>query len=444
MKLAMFLSPQGEHLGAWRHPAIDPSHGSDFDHYLGIVRAAEAAFLDMILVADVSHSSDDPLATLSRMWIERLDPTMLLSALAVTTRHIGLTGTLSTTYNQPYHVARRIASLDHLSKGRAGWNVVTTMNVTDAWNFGDTAHAPHADRYRRAEEFVDVVFGLWDTWEDDAFVRDQASGLYFRPDARHMLHHKGEHFAVRGPLDVARPPQGRPVIIQAGSSDRGQQLSSRVADVVFTLQRQLEGAQTFYRAVKQQAAGFGRNPDAVSIVLGMMPIVGRTRAEAQAKQRELDEILHPAVAIAQLSKILGDIDLTRYDMDQPLPDDLPLGNGITSRRAAAIELGKRDNLTIRQLGMRLAGARGHWTVVGTAADIADAMQERFENAGCDGYLLVLPTLPGGIRDFGDLVTPELQRRGLMRTGYTEGETLRDMLGLPRPPHPAAARSAAAQ
>jgi FMN-dependent oxidoreductase (nitrilotriacetate monooxygenase family) len=443
IKLATFFSPNGEHLASWRHPSVDATQSCSFAHSLEMAQIAEAAMFDLIMVADVSADSDDTLESYSRHWIERLDPLVLISALAATTKHIGLTATASTTYNEPYHVARKIASIDHVSNGRAGWNVVTTMNDSDAYNYSHDRHPAHGDRYVRAEEFVDVVTGLWDTWEDDSFVRDRASGLYFRPDKFHQLHHKGAHFSVRGPLDVARCPQGRPVIIQAGSSEPGRQLSARVADVVFTQQRVLNTAQDFYRDIKQRVQKFGRNPDEVIIIVGTVAIVGRTHEEAVAKQRELDALIHPEVAMSQLSKLLGNIDLTPYERNRPLPDQLPLGNGVTSRRQSVIDLGKRENLTMIELGLRLSGARAHWTVVGTPTSIADQMEEWFQARGTDGFLLVPPTQPGSLRDFGELVVPELQRRGLTRTRY-EGTTLRDHLGLARPAHPKAARAVTAR
>jgi N-acetyl-S-(2-succino)cysteine monooxygenase len=440
MKLACFFGPHGEHLAAWRHSAVDETSPSSFAHYLEMAKLAERALLDLILVADVASSSDEPMEVLSRLSnVEHLDPLVLISALAVTTKHIGLTATASTTYNDPYHVARKIASMDHVSDGRAGWNVVTTQNETDAYNFGHERHAPHADRYARAEEFVDVVTGLWDTWEDDAFVRNKQTGQYFRPDGYHLLRHQGAHFSVRGPLDVPRTPQGRPVIVQAGSSDAGRELSARVADVVFTQQRALDAAQAFYRDVKQRAAKYGRGPGEVVVVLGLMAIVGRTEAEALAKQRELDELIHPAVAMSQLSKLLGGIDLSRYALDEPLPRDLPMGNGITSRRQSVIDLGEREGLTMLQLALRLSGARAHWTLVGTPTTIVDQMEAWFRAKATDGYLLVSAMLPGSLRDFAEYVVPELQRRDLMRTRY-EGRTLRENLGLVRPAHPKACQS----
>jgi FMN-dependent oxidoreductase (nitrilotriacetate monooxygenase family) len=281
---------------------------------------------------------------------------------------------------------------------------------------------------------------LWDTWEDDALVRDAASGRYFRPDGYHLLNHKGPHFAVRGPLDVARSPQGRPVIVQAGSSPPGRALSARVADVVFTQQTSLEAAQAFARDVRTQAKRFGRGPDDLIIMVGVAVFVGRTQAEAEAKRHALDALIHPAVALSQLSKVLGGIDLSPYPLDRPLPADLPPGNGQLSRRQSVLEIGARENLAMLDLARRISGARGHWTLVGTAATVADQMEEWWRAGAADGFLLVSPALPEALLDFAEQVVPELQRRGITRTRY-EGTTLRDHLELKRPVHPAAARRA---
>jgi FMN-dependent oxidoreductase (nitrilotriacetate monooxygenase family) len=363
--------------------------------------------------------------------VERLDPFMLISALAVTTKNIGLVPTGSASFELPYNMARRIASLDHLSEGRGGWNCVTTANSSMALNFNQEAHLPPEQRYARAEEFVDVVMGLWDSWDDDAFVRDKPSGVYFKPDGLHPLHHKGTHFRVRGPLDSIRSRQGRPVVVQAGSSEPGRALGARTADVVFTTHQTLDSAQAFYLDIKERAASFGRDPDQVLILAALMPVIGPNKAAAQARLDELDDLIPQSVAIARLSSSLGDIDLSRYSPDEPLPDDLPAAKGIMSRRELLLDLARREKLTLAQLARKVSGTRGHWTVTGTATDIADSMQEWFDGRGADGFLLVPPRTPLSLEEFRVQVVPELQRRGLFRTAY-EGKTLRDHLGLRAP------------
>jgi FMN-dependent oxidoreductase (nitrilotriacetate monooxygenase family) len=432
IKLGTFLTVGGEHVGAWRHPDSPRIYRSSFQHSLEIARTVEDALFDLVLVADVQPTStNSPEMLKYDPTNERLDPVALTSALAVTTSRVGLIATASTSFEQPYHVARMIASIDQMSAGRGGWNCVTTSNTSMALNFNQEAHLPPAERYRRAEEFVDVVRGLWNSWDDDAFIRDKSSGVYFDPRGLHILDHKGAHFSVRGPLDVVRSPQGEPVIVQAGSSEPGRALAARVADVVFTTHPRIDAAREFYADIKKRAVKQGRNPNDVLILLALMPVVGATRAEAQAKVNELDALIPPPVALARLSSKLGDIDLSAYPRDEPLPDNLPAGTGMLSRRQPFIDLGKREGLTMMQLAARTAGNRGHWTVVGTAAEIADQMQERFEGGAADGFLLVPPRTPDSLCDFGTHVVPELQRRGIYRTAY-EGATLRENLGLSCP------------
>ncbi len=432
MKLGTFLSSSGEHIGAWRHPDTPRQDRAGFAQYLEAARVAEAALFDMILIADVSPSGTTPLDTLMRdASSERLDPMMLMAALAVTTEHIGLVATGSTSFEQPYHIARRIASADHLSRGRAGWNCVTTANPSMALNFSQEKHLPPKQRYDRAEEFVDVVRGLWDSWDDDAFVRDKENALYFKPEGLHVLSHKGQHFAVRGPLDAIRSPQGRPVIVQAGSSEPGRALASRAVDVVFTTHQSLSSARAFYTDIKERAARYGRPPEEVLVLVALMPVVGATRAEARAKLDELDNLIHPTVALSRLASRLGDIDLSGYAPDEPLPEILPSGDGMQSRRQPFLDLAKREGLTMMQLAAKTAGNRGHWTLTGTASEIADEMEAWFDG-GADGFLLVPPRTPASLREFGAAVVPELQRRGLFRTAY-EGRTLRENLGLQHPP-----------
>lgn len=437
LKLGAFLQATGHHVAGWRHPGAQADAGQNLAHYVRLAQSAEAAQFDTILLADgvAIRALDD--ATLPRTArAASFEPLTLLSALAAVTERIGLVATVSTTYNEPFHVARKFASLDHLSGGRAGWNVVTSWSDAEARNFNLDKHPEHADRYARAEEFVDVVTGLWDTWEDDAFLYDKESGLHFAADKLHALDHHGKHFQVRGPLNVSRPPQGHPVIVQAGSSEAGQELAARTAEVIFTAQQSLEDAQAFYQGLKGRLARYGRTPDQLKIMPGVFPVIGRSEAEAKEKFEALQNLIHPAVGLALLSQNLGGVDLSGYPLDGPLPDDLPEPNGAKSRFQLVTGLARREGLTIRQLYLRVATARGHWSIHGTAQSIADQLQAWFEGDAADGFNIMPPWLPGGLDDFIELVLPELRRRGLFRERY-EGSTLREHLGLARPAHPRA-------
>ncbi|WP_437624880.1 LLM class flavin-dependent oxidoreductase [Sorangium sp. So ce1151] len=430
LKLGAFLMATGHHVAAWRHPAAQADAGLNFRHYKQIVQAAERAKFDMMFLADSAAVWDRSPESLSRTSVVHFEPITLLSALSAVTEHIGLVATVSTTYNEPFHLARKFASLDYLSGGRSGWNLVTSANPAEALNFNRDHHLEHALRYRRAREFVDVVTSLWDSWDDDAFVRNKESGLFFEPDRLHVPDHKGEHFSVRGPLNVARPPQGYPVMVQAGSSEPGQELAAETAEVIFTAQQTLGDAQAFYRSVKDRLDRHGRSPEHLKIMPGIFPVVGRTEQEAEDKFGELQALIHPEVGLALLSGMSGGTDLSQYPVDGPLPD-LPESNGGKSRQKLLIDLARRNNLTIRGLYEWIAGARGHRQLVGTPESIADQLEEWFLEDAADGFNVMPPYLPGGLTDFIDLVIPELRRRGLFRTEY-EGRTLRENLGLPRP------------
>jgi FMN-dependent oxidoreductase (nitrilotriacetate monooxygenase family) len=437
IRLGAFLYPTGHHVAAWRHPEATADAGVNLAHYQALAQTAERGLFDLLFLADGVGMRGDDREAMSRTAIRytgQFEPLTLLSALAVSTSRIGLVATASTTYNEPYHLARKFASLDHISGGRAGWNVVTSADDHEARNFGLGEQLPHAQRYRRAEEFVDVVTGLWDSWEDDAYPRDKDSGIYFDPSRLHVLNHEGDHFRVRGPLNVPRAPQGHPVVVQAGSSGPGKALAARTGEVIFTAQQTLPDAVEFYASLKAQAASFGRSAGDILIMPGIFPVVGRTRAEAEDLFAELQDLIHPAVSVSLLSALFG-YDLSDYPLDGPLPDTPP-SQGHQSRQQVFIDKARRENLSILQLANAVAGARGHWQVVGTAEDIVDVMQERFEAFGADGFNVMPPFFPGGLESFVDLVVPELQRRGLYRTEY-EGRTLRENLGLVRPAHRAA-------
>jgi FMN-dependent oxidoreductase (nitrilotriacetate monooxygenase family) len=370
-----------------------------------------------------------PMAALKRSaTVTSFDPLTLLPALAMMTEHLGLIATASTTFEPAYMIARRFASLDHISGGRAGWNLVTTSNPDAALNFGLTEHMEHGERYRRAREFFDVVTGLWDSWAEDAFIRDVESGVYFDPERMHVLDHKGEFLSVRGPLNIARPIQGWPVIVQAGASDAGRQLAAETAEMIFASGGKLADAQRYYADVRERAQKVGRDPDHIKILPGCLVVIGDTAEEARQKRARLDSLVHPDSGIASLSIALG-CDASQFDLDGPLPE-IPETNASKSGRERVIERARRDSLTVRQLA-QIAGSYGGLALVGTPAMIADQMEEWLHSDACDGFNIMFPWVPGGVDDFVDRVVPELQRRGLFRREY-EGTTLRENLGLPRP------------
>ena len=444
MKLGAFFHPTGNHVAAWLHPESQIDAGTNFKHYARLAQTAERGKFDLMFLADALAVRDGKLAALSRwpQYMVYFDPVTLLSAIAAVTEHIGLVATATTSYNEPYNIARKFASLDHISNGRAGWNVVTSSNLSEAYNFGREAHFEHGERYDRATEFAETVCGLWDSWDDDAFIRDRATGRYFDPAKLHVLDHKGKHFSVRGPLNVARPPQGYPVLFQAGSSDVGRELAARTAEGVFTPQHSLAGAQEFYRDLKGRMAKHGRPPEALKVMPGLNAIVGRTAKEAEEKHHYLQSLIHPDVGIELLSNALGGFDLSEYDIDGPLPD-IPDHFGVMTGKTSlnnVVAWAREEGLTIRQLYERFAGARGQRTLKGSPVEIADDMEEWFRAYGVDGFLVQPAYLPGGLDDFVDLVIPELQSRGLFRTDY-HGTTLRENLGLRRPPSRYAAVSA---
>lgn len=428
LKLGAFLANSGHHVAAWRHPLAQADASQDFEHFKAIARSAERGKFDALFIADVVALWGHHLDALSRTArAEHFEPLTLMSALAAVTERIGLIATATTSYNEPYHIARKFASLDHLSKGRAAWNLVTSVVVDEAWNFGREQHIDHTDRYQRAEEFHDVVKGLWDSWDDDAFVRDKASGRYFDPDKLHTLNHKGAHFSVRGPLNVARPPQGHPVLVQAGASEAGKALAARVAEVIFAAHHELPAAQAFYQDIKQRAAALGRDPEHIKILPGVTPFIADTREQAQQLFEQFQALIDPVLGLRLLADTLGeDIDLSGHDLDGPLPDTPPGQRG--SRRDQVLQLARRDNLSIRQLYLRLAGGN---PVIGTPSDIADSFEQWFQARACDGFNVFFPYFPGAIDTFVDQVIPVLQQRGLFRLDYA-GSTLREHLGLPRP------------
>jgi FMN-dependent oxidoreductase (nitrilotriacetate monooxygenase family) len=430
LKLGAFMRPVSIHTGAWRYPGAVPDANFNFPLMKQMIRKLEAGKFDAFFMADHLAVLNMPVEALKRSHtVTSFEPFTLLSALAAVTENIGLVATGSTTFDAPYHVARRFASLDHISGGRAGWNIVTTSNPDAALNFGLDDHMEHAERYKRAREFYDAVTGLWDSFADDAFPRDAESGIYMNPEKMHVLDHNGAYLKVRGPLNIARPVQGWPVIVQAGASEDGKQLAAETAEAVFTGGGPIGDAQKLYADIKGRMAKLGRDPDHLKILPGAFVVIGDSVEEAKEKRALLDSKVHYANAIASLSINLG-TDASGFDPDAPLPDDIPDTNASKSGRERVIALARRENLTVRQLAQRLGGYAGS-AFVGTPRTIADEMQEWLETEASDGFNIMFPYLPEGLNEFVDRVVPELQRRGIFRTAY-EGRTLRENLGLPRP------------
>ncbi|HEY4078822.1 MAG TPA: LLM class flavin-dependent oxidoreductase [Rhizomicrobium sp.] len=427
--LNLFIYPGGHHEAAWRHPNSATDRITEIEFYQDLARRAEAAKFDSLFFAD-GPSLADNIQYASRF---RLEPLTWLSAIAAVTRRIGLIATASTTYSEPYNLARLFGSLDHISHGRAGWNIVTTGQPQAAQNFGLAEHPVHADRYERAREYLDVITRLWDSWEDDALVADKASGVYADPAKIHAINHIGKHFKVRGPLNFPRTPQGRPVYVQAGSSEDGRSFAAQYAEAIFTAHQTLKSAQDFYTDIKRRATSLGRDPSQIKILPGISPFIGATEAEALRLKEEFDDLTQTPYSLDLLKRLLGQ-DFSGYDLDGPFPREklqLTGDRAAASRSNLVLDLIDRENLTIRQVMHRLAAARGHWIVAGTPDKIADAIQHWFENDAADGFNIMPPWLPGGFEDFADHVLPILKARGLFRADY-EGATLRQHYGLERP------------
>lgn len=420
----LFLLGTGSHVAGWRMPGAVDSF-QNIDQVRAIAQEAERGLFDLIFMGDNLHA--DPAAHPS--YTARLEPLTLLSAVAGATKHIGLGATVSTTYSDPFTVARVFASLDHLSGGRAAWNAVTTANPTAAANFG-TIHPDHAKRYEIAEEFLTVVRGLWDCWADDAIVADRETGLYIDPAKVRCLDHDGAHFKVKGPLNIGRSPQGQPIILQAGGSGPGQELAAKSADVVFSVTQDLDEARAFYRSVKDRLPKYGRAEDSMVILPGLMPIVGRTEREAHDKLAALQGFISETNALSLLSDRFG-IDMSVYDLDGPIPEDLKPSDNYHAFAKVMLDKARRENMRLRDVYNLMAAARGHWVLCGTPEYIADTLETWFATGAADGFNIMPSHFPDGLTDFVDMVVPILQQRGLYRTDY-EGGTLRDRMGFERP------------
>jgi FMN-dependent oxidoreductase (nitrilotriacetate monooxygenase family) len=431
LHLNLFIHGRGHHEAAWRHPAASPLALTDIDYYTDLARKAEAACFDSVFLADTLAAGDD-IASAPRTWLE---PITTLAALAGVTSRIGLIATCSTTYTEPFNLARQFASLDHITRGRVGWNIVTTWLATASGNFGGQGPLGHAERYERAEEYMRVVKGLWDSWADDAVVDDRAAGRYAAAGAVRPINHAGPRYQVTGPLNVPRGPQGRPVFVQAGSSETGRQFAARHAEAVFTAQMEKATAKDFYADLKRLAAAQGRSPSQILILPGLSPVIGSTEAEAHRISRELNDLSDPEVGRKRLSGRFGGHDFSHLPLDRPLsPEDFPdpaLVEAARSRTVVIIGLVRREKPTLRQLLGYMAGARGHFVTAGAPEQIADLIEDWFNDGAADGFNLMPPVLPAMLEIFATEVVPLLRRRGLFRSEYT-GTTLREHYGLNRP------------
>jgi FMN-dependent oxidoreductase (nitrilotriacetate monooxygenase family) len=432
MHLGAFVHETGQHVAAWRHPEAHYHSGVRFADMVETAQLAERGRMDFLFLADSAavdlEGSPDARGRMGK--VVKFEPMTILSALAAVTKNLGFVATSTTTFNEPYTLARQFASLDAISGGRSGWNLVTSNNEQDALNYSREQHMSHGDRYERAIEFAEVVQGLWDSWDDDAFIRDKESGIFYDTKKMHVLNHKGKHFQVRGPLNVPPSPQGRPILVQAGASGTGRDVAARLAEIVFTAQTTIDQAKEFYADVHARLPRFGRMPDEVKVMPGFYPVVAPTAAEAQEKFEYLQSLIQVPVGIAVLEHTIGVHDLDKLPLDGPVPE-MPDTNGPLSRQRLLLEQAKRDKLTFWQLCLANAGPRGHVLSIGTPSQVADEMEHWFRDGAADGFNVMPAYLPGSLKDFVDGVIPELQRRGLFRTEY-EATTLRGNLGLPRP------------
>jgi FMN-dependent oxidoreductase (nitrilotriacetate monooxygenase family) len=441
LHLNAFLMSTGHHEASWRLPESDPRANMDLEHYKNLARTAERGTFDSLFLADGPAMFGDVASRPSGV----IEPLTLLTALSAATEQIGLIATASTSYNSPYNLARRFASLDHISGGRAGWNIVTTAGPAAARNFGLEDAPEHAERYRRAAEFTELALKLWDSWEDDVFVGDKEVGIWGDDTKIHPPEHRGRFFSVQGALNVPRSPQGYPLLVQAGSSQDGRDFAARYAEAVFTAQQTLDEGRSFYADLKARAQAAGRDPDGVKILPGIVPVIGSTEAEARERDAELEERITYVHGQRRLSELLQ-LPVEALGLDSRLPDDLPpptLINGAQSRYELVVDLARRDGLTVRELIGRLGGGRGHRTFAGTPEQVADTIEHWFSRGAADGFNVMPPVLPSGLEHFVDHVVPILRGRGLLRTEYVPGQTLRERYGLARPENQYVGRAQAA-
>ncbi len=434
IKLGAFIPTTSQHAAGWRHPESRPQDHLNIDYAIELARTAEKGLFDAYFLADGLSVSWGNAKEGQRGLGDKavgFEPVTLFAALSAVTQNIGFIATASTTYEDPYILARKYTSLDHISKGRAAWNVVTTASADTARNFGLEQHPDPKTRYERADEFIEVTQKLWDSWEDDAFLYNKESGQFFDVSKFHEPKHQGKYFKVEGALNISRPPQGYSVIVQAGQSENGRELAGKYAEVIFTAQQNLADAQEFYRDVKSRLLKYGRHADDLKIMPGVSIFVAKTEQEAQEKYQLLNSLIHPKVGLSLLSGLSGGINLEKYDLDAPFPKLEDADINFSSRQQMMIDIARKHNFSIRQLYEYIASARGHWTLVGTPEQVVDQLQNWFENEAADGFNILPPTTPAGLNDFVEFIVPELQRRGLFRTAY-EGKTLRENLGLKRP------------
>jgi N-acetyl-S-(2-succino)cysteine monooxygenase len=442
--LGTILYPSGHHVAAWRHPATQVDANIDVNHYIRAARDAEVAGFEIAFISDrlgVPKSRPEALRRIDE-WSHGFEALTLAAAVATATRTIGIVATASTTFNEPYNLARQLASLDLISNGRIGWNIVTSSLQQESGNFNPGPDFDHAARYARADEFVDAVLSLWQSWNPDGFVRDKESGVFFDEGTVESVDFDGQYFRSKGPLNVIPSRQGRPLLVQAGSSDAGKALAAKTADVVFTAQTDIISARGFYQDIKKRRAAAGKSPDDVLILPGIFPVIGSTQSEAEDKYAQLQDLIQPDVALSLLETYLGDVDLSGIDIDGPLPE-LPVSNSIRSRQALLLDLARKEGLSVGALARRIAGARGHWQIIGTAEEVAGQIEDWTANGAADGFMLLPPTFPQGQDDFIADVVPLLRQRGLLGDGDETG-TLRQRLGLPDLPsrHTSRARNRA--
>jgi FMN-dependent oxidoreductase (nitrilotriacetate monooxygenase family) len=433
MHLGLFIYPSGHHIASWRHKAVNPREAASIEYYARAAQAAERGKFDLFFIGDMLAARERDGRVIREGSLNNIDSISVTSAISAVTECLGLVATLSTTYNEPYYIAERFASLDHLSNGRAGWNIITTANDDAAYNFSQKSHMEKALRYERAKEFVDICTELWDSWDDDALVADPARGVFVDPAKMHPINHHGQFFNVQGASQLPRPPQGWPVLVQAGGSPSGIEFAAMVAEAIFAAQSKLDEARAFRTAVKERMPKHGRDPDTLKVLPGLSPILGSTEAEAKRKEAELDELMLPAVGVWMLSEQMR-FPLYEYPLDGKFPgDDIrATAQAFTPRAVSLIDRAEREGLTVRACANLVAKSRSHGTFVGTPEQLADYMQLWFETGGCDGFNMMPAYFPDELDYFVDHAVPELQRRGLFRRDYT-GTTLRHHLGLAKPP-----------